>query len=326
MNMNALQRRHFTALLLSTLAPFSARAADAFPNKPFKIIIPYATGGVSDFIVRTVGELMARRLGQPLVVDYKAGAAGAIGSQFVATSPPDGYTQLLVNPGQVIARYATAKPTYDAVNSFTPIGLISQTPMLMYVNSSVPANNLREFIEYAKSQPHGLECGNAGVLSFGHVTAERFARAAGIKFLHVPYKGGPAMTMALRTGETKVMFTTPTSDNFGMVDTGHFKVLGVASREPLPRRPNIPLMSSVIPGFEAQAWYGLLAPAGTPAPIVAALNGALRAALADADLREKFAKIDHSLGDGTTAQMLAIVKAEDRAWSTLIPEMGIKLE
>jgi tripartite-type tricarboxylate transporter receptor subunit TctC len=324
--MKSLQRRHVTTMLLSTMAPFLARAADSFPNKPFKIIIPYATGGVSDFIVRTVGEHMARQLGQPLVVDYKAGAAGAIGSHFVATSASDGYTQLLVNPGQVIARYATSKPLYDAVNSFTSIGLISQTPMLMYVNSSVPASNLREFIEHAKSQPEGLECGNAGVLSFGHVTAERFARAAGIKFVHVPYKGGPAMTMALRTGETKVMFTTPTSDNFGMVDTGHLKVLGVASREPLLRRPNIPLMSSVIPGFEAQAWYGLLAPAGTPAPIIAALNGALRAALADPDLREKFAKIDHTLGDGTTAQMLAIVKAEDRAWSTLIPEMGIKLE
>lgn len=324
--MKTIRRRHFSTLLLSAITPAWASAQETFPAKPFKIIIPYAAGGLSDFIVRTVGEHMAKRLGQPLVVDYKSGASGAIGAQFVATSPADGYTQLFINPGQVIARYATSKPTYDAITSFVPIGLISQTPMLVYVNSSVPANSLREFIDYAKSQPQGLECGNAGLLSFGHVTAERFARAAGIKLLHVPYKGGSQMTMALRTGETKVMFTTPTADNLGMVEAGHFKLLGVASREPMARRPNVPLVSSVIPGFEAQAWYGLLAPAGTPAPVVAALNGALRSALADPDVKEKFAKLDHALGDGTTTQMAEIVKAEDQAWKTLIPQMGVKIE
>lgn len=323
--MHMLKRRQVTALLLSALAPAWGRAQDAFPNRPFKIIIPYATGGLSDFIVRSVGEVMARRLGQPLVVDYKPGAAGAIGSQFVATSPADGYTQLFANPGQVIARYATSKPTYD-LTQFTPIGLISQTPMLLYVNGAVPANNLREFIEYAKSQPQGIECGNAGVLSLGHVTGERFAREAGIKFVHVPYKGGPQMTMALRTGETKAMFTTPTAENLSHVETGAFKVLGVASRAPMPRRPNVPLIATVLPGFEAQAWYGLLAPPGTPAPVVTALNGALRAALADADLREKFTRIDHSLGDGTTSQMQAIVQAENQVWGALIPQMGIKVE
>lgn len=323
--MNMIQRRQASALLLSAFAPAWVRAQDVFPSRPFKIIIPYATGGLSDFIVRTVGEVIARRLGQPLVVDYKPGAAGAIGSQFVATSSPDGYTQLFANPGQVIARYATSKPTYD-LTSFAPIGLISQTPMLLYVNASVPANNLREFIEYAKSQPQGVECGNAGVLSLGHVTAERFAREAGIKFVHVPYKGGPQMTMALRTGETKAMFTTPTAENLSHADTGAFKVLGVASRTPIPRRPNIPLISTVIPGFEAQAWYALLAPPGTPAPVVAALNGALRAALAEPDVREKFARIDHSLGDGTTSQLQAIVQAENQVWSTVIPQMGIKAE
>jgi tripartite-type tricarboxylate transporter receptor subunit TctC len=325
MTMNRISRRHFSAALAAGLAPTWAQAQEAFPSRPFKIIIPYATGGLSDFIVRTVGEQMAKRLGQPLVVDYKPGASGAIGSQFVATSAPDGYTQLFANPGQVIARYANSKPTYD-LTQFAPIGLISQTPMLVHVNSSVPVNTLRELIDYGKSQPKGLECGNAGVLSFGHVTAERFARAAGIKLVHVPYKGGPQMTMALRTGETKVMFTTPTSDNLGMVEQGHFKLLGVAAREPMPRRPTVPLVSSVIPGFEAQAWYGLLAPPGTPAPIVTALNGALRSALADAELRERFLKLDHTVGDGTAAQMQAIVKTENQLWSSLIPELGIKVE
>lgn len=323
--MHKLQRRQVSTLLLSALAPAWARAQDVFPSRPLKIIIPYATGGLSDFIVRTVGEVMARRLGQPLVVDYKAGAAGAIGSQFVATSPADGYTQLFANPGQVIARYATSKPTYD-LTAFAPIGLISQTPMLLYVNGSVPANNLREFIEYARSQPQGVECGNAGVLSLGHVTAERFAREAGIKFVHVPYKGGPQMTMALRSGETKAMFTTPTAENLGHADAGAFKVLGVASRAPMPRRPNVPLISTILPNFEAQAWYGLLAPPGTPGTVVAALNGALRAALAEPDVREKFTRIDHSLGDGTVAQMQSIVQAENQVWSALIPQMGIKAE
>ncbi len=323
--MHKSQRRQVSALLLSAFTPTWVRAQGAFPSRPFKIIIPYAPGGLSDFIVRTVGEVMARRLGQPLVVDYKPGAAGAIGSQFVATSPADGYTQLFANPGQVISRYATSKPTYD-LTAFAPIGLISQTPMLLYVNASVPANNLREFIDYARSQPQGVECGNAGVLSLGHVTAERFAREAGIRFVHVPYKGGPQMTLALRTGETKAMFTTPTSENLGHVDTGAFKVLGVASQTPMPRRPGVALISSIIPGFEAQAWYALLAPPGTPGPVVAALNAALRAALAEPDVREKFARIDHALGDGTTTQLQAIVQAENQVWSAVIPQMGIRAE
>jgi tripartite-type tricarboxylate transporter receptor subunit TctC len=324
--MKTLNRRRFAASLVVAACAAQARAADSLANRPVKVIVPYAPGGLSDFMVRTVGEPMARRLGLPLVVDYKAGATGMLGAQFVATSAADGHTLLFANNALVIARHATARPSYDAVAGFLPIGLISQTPMLFITNSAVPARNMQEFLEYARGLPRGVDYGSAGILSFGHVTVERFAREVDLKMVHVPYKGGGPMTLALRSGEIKLLVTTPSADILSLVQAGNFRLLAVASAEPMVQLPEVPLVSSVVPGFEAQAWYGLFAPVGVTPSVQAVLSAALQSVLASADVYEKFTDLHHVLGTGTPSQLAAIVQRENERWARLIPTLGIKLD
>ena len=316
-----------TALALAAYALAGAVLAQgSYPNKPIRIIVPYPAGGLSDFQVRTLADPMARLLGQPIIVENKPGASAAIGTQAAATAPADGYTLVFVNNGVVITPYLYKQAGYDPIKDLSPISVVTTSPMVLVVNPSVPANDVREFISYVKSQPKGIEYGSAGTASFGHMATALFAQATGLEMVHVPYKGEAPMTMALRSGEVKVLITTPSPSMMGAVREGKLKLLGVASTQPAPLLPGVRQISDVVPGYSAEVWFGLFAPAGTPPEIIAKLNEAVAKVVAMPEIKEKFAGVGALATSNLPAAFGQIVKAESVRWGDLIRKTGIKAE
>src|SRR5215471_11487834 len=263
-------------------------AAQQYPEKPIKLVVPYAPGGTTDIMARTLQEPLSKVLGQPVIVDNKAGAAGAIGTAQVAHAAPDGYTLIFGNNGpSAVVPLIQKDVGYDPVKDFAPVSLVSVAPMTLVVHPSVPASTVKELIAYAKAQPNGLEYGTAGAGSFGHLASELFAQQAGLKLTHVPYKGQAPSTIGVLNGEVKMLLTTSSDMQDQAVKTGKLKLLGVSTAKPSPLMPGAPTIAESLPGFEVDVWFGILAPAGTPEP-VAKLNEAIRQVLADPEIQKKF--------------------------------------
>jgi tripartite-type tricarboxylate transporter receptor subunit TctC len=320
-----LLRRSLLAFAACALAG-SALAQGNWPARPIRIIVPYPAGGLSDFQVRTIVDPMARTLGQPVIVDNKPGASAAIGTQAAAAAPADGYTLVFVNNGLVITPLVNRQAGYDPVKDFAPISVVSTSPMVLVVNNAVPANTVPEFIAYARSQAKGVEYGSAGAASFGHMATALFSQAAGVDMVHVPYKGEAPMTLAVRSGEVKVLITTPSPSMLGAVKQGQLKLLGVASTGPAPLLPGVPRIGDTVPGYSAEVWFGLLAPAGTPPEIVAKINDAVARAVALPEIREKFAGVGALAVSNSPAAFGQTVKADYARWGDLIRKTGIKAE
>ena len=319
-------RRTVLAFAACALAAGMALAQGAYPNKPIKIIVPYPAGGLSDFQVRAMTEPLGKLLGQPIIVDNKPGASAAIGTQAAATAPGDGYTLVFVNNGLVITPHLNKQAGYDAIKDLVPVSIVTTSPMVLVVNNAVPATDVKEFIAYAKAQPKGIEYGSAGMASFGHMATELFSQQTGLNMVHVPYKGEAPMTMALRAGEVKVLITTPSPSMMGAVKEGKLKLLGVASSGAAPLLPGVPRVGDSVPGFTAEVWFGLFAPASTPPEIVTKLNEAVAKVLAMPEIKEKFAGVGAQATPSTSAAFARIVKAESDRWGELIRKAGIKAE
>ncbi|HTH80804.1 MAG TPA: tripartite tricarboxylate transporter substrate binding protein [Ramlibacter sp.] len=325
-----MRRALFGALaVLAFAAGFAGEAlaqSPRWPERPIKIIVPYPAGGLSDFQVRAISDSMAKSLGQPVIIDNKPGASASIGTVATATAPADGYTMVFVNNGFAITPHLIKKTGYDPVKDFAPVSLVSTSPMVLVVNNSVPAKTVPEFIEWAKKQPGGVEYGTAGTASFGHMATEQFGQAAGVKLVQVPYKGEAPMTLALRSGEIKFLITTPSPSMMGFVRDGQLRLLGVASGQPAPLLPGVKLMSDTVPGYTAEVWFGLLAPAATPPDIIAKLNAAIVKAVALPDVKEKFAGVGALATTDTPADFSQIVKEDFAKWGDLISKTGMKAE
>lgn len=324
--MKSTRRALLTLAAAAALAASPAFAQPDFPNKPIKIIVPYPAGGLSDFQVRAIAEPLGKLLGQPIIVDNRPGASAGIGTQAVAASPPDGYTLGFVNNGFVITPLVNKSANYDPVKDFAPVSVVSTSPMVLVVNASVPANDVRSFIEYAKAQPAGIEYGSAGTASFGHMATALFSQATGLNMTHIPYKGEAPMSLALRTGEVKVLITTPSPQIMGAVKEGKLKLLGVASAKPAPLLPGVKQISDTVPGFTAEVWFGLFAPKGTPPETVAKLNAALVKVLAMPETKEKFASVSAQAESTSPAIYAKMVREESARWADLIAKTGIKAE
>ncbi|RZI95907.1 MAG: tripartite tricarboxylate transporter substrate binding protein, partial [Rubrivivax sp.] len=245
-------RRALMALAAALLTSGAALAQSGFPSKPIRVIVPYPAGGLSDFQIRAMVEPLGKLLGQPVVVDNRPGASGAIGTQAAATSAPDGHTLVFVNNGFVITPHLNKQAGYDALKNFTAVSLVTTSPMVLVVNNEVPSSTVPEFIEYIKSRPAGIEYGSAGTASFGHMATALFSQATGLNMVHVPYKGEAPMTMALRTGEVKLLITTPSPSMMGAVRDKQLKLLGVASTKPAPLLPGVRQISDTVPGYSAE--------------------------------------------------------------------------
>ena len=253
----------------AALAVSNFTAAQAsFPNRPITIVVPYPAGGTTDLLARVMQAPLQRFLKQPVVVDNKPGASGALASMLVARAPADGYTLLFPNNGLVISPQLSKSAEYDPLKDFAPLSLVSLQPMVLVVNPAVPANNVQELIDYAKGESRQARVRLRGATSFGRLATELFDSRTGIKMLHVRLQGqGPTM-QAILTGEAKVLLTTSSAQMNGFIKEGKLRLLGVSSLEASPLAPGAAPIANTVPGFNPEVWFALVAPAGTPGPVV----------------------------------------------------------
>ncbi|HET9581075.1 MAG TPA: tripartite tricarboxylate transporter substrate binding protein, partial [Usitatibacter sp.] len=280
----------FAAALVAPLLLLGASAFAEFPDKPIKIIVPLAAAGTGDTLARAVGEGMAKELGQPVVIENRPGAGGLVGTQFVATSPADGYTLLAVSPAHVINSTLYSKAGYDPVKSFEPITLMAYTHQILVAHPSVPFNDLKGLIEYAKKHPGELNYGSAGTGSATHLNMELFKSMAGVNIVHVPYKGSTQARQDVVGGQVQLAMDglLPV---LNLIKQGRLKPMALTSGHRSAVAPDIPTMNEAgVPGYVSDTWYGLLAPAGTPKDVLAKLEKAATDALKDAAVRERLTK------------------------------------
>jgi len=298
----------------------------AFPNKPVRIVVPYAAGGLSDVQVRAMAEPLGKLLGQPVVVDNKPGASGAIGTQAVATAAPDGHTLVFANNGFVMTPHLNRNAGYDALRDFTPVSRVSSTPMVLLVNNDVPASTMTEFIDYIRYQRAPVEYGSVGTASFGHMSMALLAQAASMKMVHVPYRGEAPLVQALRAGQVQALFTPPSPLMMDAVRARQVRLLGVASSRPTAMLPGVKPIADTVRGFSAEVWFGLFVPSSTPVAHIARLNEALDKVLALPDIQAKFASVGALASPSTPAAFQEITRAESARWANLIRTTGLKVE
>src|SRR4051794_39009628 len=329
---NAMNSRARSALVFSLILAAFAAASDAraaeFPSRPIKLVVPYAAGGPTDVLGRLVGEFLGRDLKQPVVIENKAGAQGAIGAEAVARSEPDGYT-LFVTAASIIVLNPILykKLPYDPVRNFRMLALVTDLPVVMEVNPSVPAKTVAEFVTWAKQNPGKLNFGSAGTGGTIHLAGEMFKQIAGIDMTHVPYKGaGPALTDLL-SGNIQVMFDT-LSTALPPVKSGLLRPLGVSSGERSPDLPDVPTIAeSGYPDYRVSVWYGIAAPAKVPDDVARKISASLDRALNDNAFRASLEKIGFPVfRPRSQADIADFIDADRARWSKVIKAQNISLD
>jgi tripartite-type tricarboxylate transporter receptor subunit TctC len=300
--------------------------AQAYPVKPIRIVVAYPPGGPNDISARNVGQKLSELLGQPIVVENRPGAAGNIGSQQVAASPPDGYTLLNGASALTIAPALSKNLQYDVVKDFAPISLTAVSSFVLAVHPSVPASSIKELIALARSHPGQLKYASSGVGAPPHLAGELLKRMAKVDILHVPYKGVGQSISDLVAGHIDMMFTSP-PNAIPQVKAGKLKALAVSTSGRSPLLPGVPTIDeSGLKGFEMGTWFGLLAPAGTPPEIVNRLNAATVKVVAMPDFRERISSQGLDPRSSTPAEFSAHIKAELAKFARIVREAGIKPE
>jgi tripartite-type tricarboxylate transporter receptor subunit TctC len=315
------------AALLITSGLATIAAAQTYPTRPITLVVPFPPGGSTTIVARIVTDRMADAIGQQFVVDNRGGAGGTLGTRQVAKSAPDGYTIALGYSGTLaIAPSLFPNAGYDVRTDFAPIGRIGVAPSTLVVHPSFPVHSVAELIAYAKANPGKVNFGSAGIGTVGHVAGEYFAMETGIKLTHIPYKGtGPAMTDLLG-GHIPLSFS-PIPAAHESARSGLLRMLAVTSATRSTLMPDIPTVAeSGVPGFEAVLRYGLVAPAGTPRPIIDRLNKALQATLASDEVRNRLAIEGAEPLPGTPEEYAADIDHEEAQWSKVIKASGAKAE
>ena len=316
-----------TLLSLAPLAPLAfgstAAWAQAYPAKPIRLLVPFPAGGATDLFARAVSQRLGDKLGQPLVVENRPGAGGALGSDLAAKAPADGYTLLLTTSStHSIGPSVSTRLPYDPVRDFTPIVHLGDAPSIMLVPNSSPARTVAEWIALAKANPGKLNYASSGIGTIVQLTAELFKSQAGLFVVHIPYKGTALAIPDLASGKLDVLFDSlPTG--LPHVRDGRLRALAVTSLKRSPLAPDIPALAEVLPGFESNTWFGLYGPKGLPADAVLRFNQAANAALADPEMRERLARLGIEPRGGTP-QAFAQMTERDRArWKRIITERRI---
>ena len=312
---------------IAALALITPASAQTFPNRPITLVVSFAPGGSTTIVARIVADKMAEALGQSIVVENRAGGGGTVGTRGVAKSPPDGYTLLLGYTGTLaIAPTLYPNPGYDPRKDFEPIGMIGNAPNSLVVHPSFPAKSVQELIAYAKANPGKVSFGSAGVGTMSHVAGEYFATSAGIKLVHVPYRGtGPALADLI--GGHIPMALAPIPAAHGPVSQGQLRGLAVTSAKRSSLVPELPTVAeSGLPGFEASLYYGIVAPAGTPRPIVDRLNQALRDALGSDEVKRRLATDGAEPTPGSPEEYADFIDHDEKRWSVVVKASGAKAE
>ena len=320
-------RKIVVPFVIVALLGFAQSAlAQAFPSKPIRLIVPFPAGvGALDLLSRGISQQVAESVGQPVIVDNRPGASGAIGAEAVARSAPDGYTILMgMTTTHAINPALNPKLTYNPVTDFTPISLVAVEPLILVVNSGVPANTLQEFIRLAKSKP-GMSFGSAGNGSPHHLAGETLRSMAGVDVVHVPYKGAiPALT-DLVGGRLQFMFFSLAAAE-PHIKAGKLRALAIATAKRVPGVDLPTFAESGYPGFEFTSWYAVFGPAGVPEAVVSRLHAEIVKALATQDLRERLQKQRITLVGNSPAELAAHVRTELARWTNVVKTTGVKVE
>jgi tripartite-type tricarboxylate transporter receptor subunit TctC len=313
------------ALVMGLAGPVAGLAADRYPAKPIRIVVPFTPGGSNDLIGRVVAQKLNEAWGQPVIIDNRPGAGSTIGIELVVRATPDGYT-LLTTSGGIAINVSLYRLPFNPVTDLAPVALLAQMPYLLAVNPSVPARSTKDIISLAKAQPGKLVFASSGAGTSSHLTMELFKSAAKIDMLHVPYKGGGPAVNAVVSGEVQMIFNVITG-TLPQARAGRIRALAVSSAKRAEVAPELPTVAeSGLPGFEAIAWYNMFAPAGTPRRIVEQINAEVNRMLQQADTRERFLALGVTPLSGTPEALGKYLKSEVARWAKVIKEAGIKLE
>ena len=311
--------------LLLAVAAVAPAGADTYPTRPIRWVVGYPAGGTTDIIARIIAQAITPALGQQVLVDNKPGAANNIGTDFVLKSAPDGYTVLLVNPANAINATLYAKLPFNFLADWAPIASIARVPNVMEVNPKVPAKTIPEFIAYAKANPGKINLASSGSGTSVHLSGELFKSMTGVDLLHVPYKGAAPALTDLVSGQTQIMFDNMPS-SIGFIKSGELRALGVTTAKRNAALPDVPAVAEFVPGYEASAWFGMAGPKGLPAEVVAKLNKAINAALADPAVKTRLAELGGDPLPGTPAEFGALHAAETEKWAKVVKASGATVD
>lgn len=319
-------RRLLCTGLLAILSFGAVPASAAWPEKPITLIVPWAAGGSTDILARVLSEHLTRSLGQSVVVENRSGASGNIGSNLVARAKPDGYTLLVGSMSTHTmnqALYSTMP--FDGVEDFTPIARIALVTNTMVINPSIPANNVAEFVAYAKAQPEPVSYASAGPGSTNHLSAAMFEKATGIKMLHVPYRGGAPAVVDTVADRTKLLFTAGTQ-SLPFVKDGKLKLLAVTEAQRSPLLPDVPTVAETIPGYELSVWYGVFGPKGMDPALVERLNKEINEVLKIPSVVKQMDSMAVQLTQSTPAEFAVTLRQDADKYGKIVRDLGIRIE
>ena len=316
------------SLLLAAMGGLFALTvhAQSYPSKPVRVVVPYPPGGPTDIVARVLFQQVSESTGQQFLIDNRAGAGGNIGAEAVAKAPADGYTLLIGTTAHAINMSLFKSLNYDVQKDLAPVSLLTQGPLVLVTHPQFPANSIKELIDMAKAKPGSLNFASSGNGQSTHLSAELFNSMAGIKMVHVPYKGSAPALGDLMSGQVGIMFDT-TLSAMPFVKAGKLKALGVTSPQRTPAAPDVPTIAeSGLPGYEVFAWNGVLVPAGTPKAIVAQLNEEIRKAMQLPQVREKFSAQGFAASWNTPDQFAVFVRNEVEKWARTVKASGATLD
>ena len=313
----------FTAIAISTA--ISPAMADDYPSRPIRLIIPFPPGGSNDVVGRIVANQLGQKLGQTVFVDNRAGAGGVVGTDVAAKSTPDGYTLLVVSLAHAVDPWIYQE-TFDPIKDFVPVAILATGTNVLTVNPNVPVHSVKELIDLAESKPGFLNYASAGIGSFQNLGGELFKVLAGVDIVHVPYKGGGPSMLAVIAGEAQMMFSSIVQ-TVSNIQGGRLRALATGGAKRSPILPDLPTISEAgVPDYVAADWWGILAPAGTPAPIVAKLHGAIEEVLRSADTMKNLDQQGATPWHMSSAEFGAYIQSEMAKWGPVVKKAGMKAE
>ena len=313
-------------LLATVIAVAGNAAAQSYPVKPVRVVVPYSAGGPLDDVMRVVGHRLTEMWGQSVVVDNRTGAGGSIGADFVAKAAPDGYTLLLGNAGPMTINPGLQKKLgYDVARDFAPVSQLTASPMVLVVHPSLPVKTVPDLVRLAKARPGQLVYASAGIGNLQHLAMEEVQARAGIRMNHVPYKGAPPALIDVMSGQIDLMFANIVGV-LQHIKSGKVRAVAVSSARRAAVLPDVPSIEDTFTGFDATGWTGVFAPAGTPKEIVAKLHTDITSVLARPDIRERFGEQGAEVVAGTPEQLAAFVRRESALYGKIIQSSGIKVD
>jgi tripartite-type tricarboxylate transporter receptor subunit TctC len=312
-------------LALAALGCIGPASAADYPTRPIKWVVPYPPAGTTDVLARIVAQWLSEKLGQAVVVENKPGGGNNIGVEYVVTSPPDGYTLLLVNPANGINATLYKKLPFNFIRDIAPVAGIVRTPNVMAVTNNIPVKNVAEFIAYCKANPGKVNMASSGSGTSVHLSGELFKAMSGCNMLHVPYKGaGPALIDVI-AGQVHVIFDNLPS-SIGHIKGGKLRAFAVTSAEREPSLPGVPTVAETVPGYEATAWFGIGMPKGSPKEAIERINAEVNRAMSDPKMLERMAELGGKPIKGSPEDFGKVIAAETAKWAPIVATSGAKVE